>query len=42
MLFGLKKFEVTFQWATSYAFHDIKHIIGAYLDDLATKPRKWA
>jgi hypothetical protein len=24
----------TFQWAMSYAFHDIKHIVEPYLDDL--------
>jgi hypothetical protein len=32
--FGLKNAEVTFQRAMSYAFHDIKHIVQLYLDDL--------
>jgi hypothetical protein len=31
--FGLKNVGATFQWAMSYAFHDIKHIIEPYLDD---------
>jgi hypothetical protein len=32
--FGLKNAGVTFQRAMSYAFHDIKHIVQLYLDDL--------
>jgi hypothetical protein len=32
--FGLKNVGATFQWAMYYAFHDIKHIIQPYLDDL--------
>jgi len=32
--FGLKNAGETFQWAMSYAFHDIKHIVQPYLDDL--------
>jgi hypothetical protein len=32
--FGLKNAGATFQWAMSYAFHDIKHIAEPYLDDL--------
>lgn len=32
--FGLKKVGATFQRAMSYVFHDIKHIIDHYLDDL--------
>jgi hypothetical protein len=32
--FGLKNVGVTFQRAMSYAFHDIKHIVQPYLDDL--------
>jgi hypothetical protein len=32
--FGLKNVGATFQWAMSYAFHDIKHIAEPYLDDL--------
>jgi hypothetical protein len=34
--FGLKNDGATFQRAMSYAFHDIKHIIQPYLDDLPT------
>lgn len=36
MPFGLQNVGVTFQRAMPYAFQDIKHIIEAYLDDLAT------
>lgn len=32
--FGLKNARATFQRAMSYAFHDIKHIVQPYLDDL--------
>jgi len=32
--FGLKNIGATFQRAISYAFHDIKHILQPYLDDL--------
>ena len=32
--FGLKNTRATFQRAMSYAFHDIRHIIQPYLDDL--------
>jgi hypothetical protein len=32
--FGLKNAGTTFQRAMSYAFHDIKHIVQPYLDDL--------
>ena len=32
--FGLKNVGATFQGAISYAFHDIKHIVELYLDDL--------
>jgi hypothetical protein len=32
--FGLKNASATFQRIISYAFHDIKHIIQPYLDDL--------
>jgi hypothetical protein len=32
--FGLKNVGATFQGAMSYAFHDIKHIVQPYLDDL--------
>jgi hypothetical protein len=33
--FGLKNAGATFQRAMSYAFHDIKHIVQPYLDDLS-------
>jgi hypothetical protein len=36
--FGLKNVGVTFQRAMSYAFHDIKHIVQPYLDDLRHIP----
>ena len=39
MPFGLKNAGATFQRAMSYAFHDIKKIIEAYLDDLAAHSR---
>jgi hypothetical protein len=32
--FGLKNVGVTFQLTMSYAFHDIKHIVEPYLNDL--------
>ena len=32
--FGLKNAGATFQRAMSYAFHDIRHIVQPYLDDL--------
>ena len=32
--FGLKNAREIFQRAMSYAFHDIKHIVQPYLDDL--------
>jgi hypothetical protein len=32
--FGLKNVGVNFQCTMSYAFHDIKHIVKPYLDDL--------
>jgi hypothetical protein len=34
--FGLKNVGATFQHAMSYDFHNIKHIIQPYLDDLPT------
>jgi len=40
MPFGLKNAGATFQRAMSYAFHEIKHVIKAYLDGLATCSRK--
>jgi hypothetical protein len=38
--FVLKNVGATFQWAMSYAFHDIKHIVQPYLDDLPIKSRR--
>jgi hypothetical protein len=35
--FGLKNAGATFQHIMSYAFHDIKHIMQPYLDDLPTR-----
>jgi hypothetical protein len=40
MTFGLKNAGATFQRAMSFAFHDLKHIVEAYLDDLASRSRK--
>lgn len=34
--FGWNNVSATFQQASSYAFHDIKHILKPYLDDLPT------
>jgi hypothetical protein len=40
MPFGLKNVGATFQRAMSFAFHDLKHIVKAYLDDLASRSCK--
>jgi hypothetical protein len=40
MPFGLKNAGATFQRTMSFAFHDLKHIVEAYLDDLASRSRK--
>jgi hypothetical protein len=40
MPFGLKNARATFQRAMSFAFHDLKHIVEAYLDDLASCSHK--
>jgi hypothetical protein len=40
MPFGLKNVGATFQHAMNFTFHDLKHIVEAYLDDLATHSRK--
>jgi hypothetical protein len=40
MPFGLKNVGATFQWAMSFSFHDLRHIVEAYLDDLASRSRK--
>ena len=39
--FGLKNIGATFQRAMSYAFHDIKHIMELYLDDLPSHSQQW-
>jgi hypothetical protein len=36
MHFGLKNVGATFQQAMSLTFHDLRHIVEAYLDDLAS------
>jgi hypothetical protein len=40
MPFGLKNAAATFQWAMSFVFHDLQHIVKAYLDDLASRSHK--
>jgi hypothetical protein len=40
MPFGLKNVGATFQRAMSFSFHDLKHIVEAYLDDMASHSRK--
>ena len=40
MPFGLKNVGETFQCAMTFAFHDLKHIAKAYLDDIAAHSRK--
>jgi hypothetical protein len=40
MPFGLKNARATFQRAMTFTFHDLKHIVKAYLDDLTAHSRK--
>jgi hypothetical protein len=40
MPFGLKNVGATFQQAMSFSFHNLKHIVEAYLDDLASRSHK--
>jgi hypothetical protein len=40
MPFGLKNAGTTFQLVMIYIFHDLAHIILAYLDDLTTRSKK--
>jgi hypothetical protein len=40
MPFNLKNIGATFQRAMTFAFHDLKHIVEAYLDDLSAHSRK--
>jgi hypothetical protein len=36
MPFGIKNVGATFQWAIMFTFHDLKHIVKSYLDDITT------
>jgi hypothetical protein len=38
--FGLKNTTTTFHRATDFTFHDLKHIVEAYLDDLVVHLHK--
>jgi hypothetical protein len=40
MPFGLKNVGATFQRAMTFAFHDLKHIVKSYLDDLVAHSHK--
>ena len=40
MAFSLKNVGATFQHAMTFTFHDIRHIVEAYLDDLVAHSRK--
>ena len=40
MSFGLKNAGATFEWAMPFSFHELKHIVEAYLDDLASRSCK--
>jgi hypothetical protein len=40
--FGLKNVGATFQWAMYFDFHDLKHIVEAYLNDLVSRSHKRA
>jgi hypothetical protein len=40
MPFGMKNVGSTFQRAMSFSFHDLRHIVEAYLDDLASRSCK--
>jgi hypothetical protein len=42
MPFGLKNVGATFQRTMSFSFHDLKHLVEAYIDDLASRSRKRA
>jgi hypothetical protein len=36
MPFGIKNSGATFQWAMSFSFHELKHIVEDYLNDLVS------
>ena len=38
--FGHKNIEANFQCTMTFAFHDLKHIVEAYLDDLVAHSHK--
>jgi hypothetical protein len=38
--FGLKNVGAIFQRAMSFSFHDLKHIVEGYLDDIASRYHK--
>ena len=40
MSFGLNNVDTTFQRSMTYIFHDLAHIILAYLDDLIARSKK--
>jgi hypothetical protein len=40
MPFSLKNTGATFQQAMTFSFHDLKHIVKSYLDDLTAHSRK--
>jgi hypothetical protein len=40
MPFSLKNDGETFQHAMTFSFHDLKHIVEAYIEDIATHSRK--
>jgi hypothetical protein len=40
MSFGLNNVGATFQWAMTYIFHGLAHIILTYLDDLTARSKK--
>ena len=41
LLFGLNNTGATFQHAMWYSFHDIKHVVEPYLDDILAHSKQW-